>query len=206
MNYSTFGFIILLLLPISFQITLGDSRTSDSNMIKCKSLEKNKCAFAVSWSGKRCVLEKSVKRSGEEAFTCRTSEIEADRLQNIVETEECVKGCGLDRNTLGISSDSLLDTSFTRKLCSSRCYNHCANVVDLFFNLAAGEGVFLPKLCEVQGGNVRRGMSEIRSSGIVAPGPIQPVSLSIAPAVAPGPIHAISLSAAPAMAPTMNRA
>lgn len=120
----------------------GDSRTSDSNMIKCKSLEKNKCAFAVSWSGKRCVLEKSVKRSGEEAFTCRASEIEADRLQNIVETEECVKGCGLDRNTLGISSDSLLDTSFTRKLCSSRCYNHCANVVDLFFNLAAGEGDF----------------------------------------------------------------
>ena len=127
----------------------GDSRTRDSNMIKCESLEKNKCAFAVSWSGKRCVLEKSVKRSGEDAFTCRTSEIEADRLQNIVETEECVEGCGVDRNTLGISSDSLLDTSFTRKLCSSRCYNHCANVVDLFFNLAAGEGDFGLNIYEV---------------------------------------------------------
>ncbi|XP_038903155.1 uncharacterized protein LOC120089821 [Benincasa hispida] len=204
MNYSTFGFILVLLLALSFQTTLGESRTRDSNTIKCEDLEKSKCAFAVSWLGKRCVLEKSVKRSGEEAFTCRTSEIEADRLQNIVETEECVEGCGLDRNTLGISSDSLLDTCFTRNLCSSRCYNHCANVVDLFFNLAAGEGVFLPKLCEVQGGNVRRGMSEIKSSGIVAPGPIQPVSLSIAPAVAPGPIQPISLSVAPAVAPTMN--
>ncbi|XP_022985449.1 uncharacterized protein LOC111483456 [Cucurbita maxima] len=189
--------ILALLIVLAFQTTLGSS-----SMIKCEDLEKSRCAFAVSWSGKRCVLEKTVKRSGEEAFTCRTSEIEADQLQNIVETEQCIEGCGLDRNTLGISSDSLLDTRFTRDLCSSRCYDHCSNVVDLFFNLAAGEGVFLPKLCEAQGGNVRRGMSEIRSSGIVAAGPVQPVSLS----TAPGPVQAMSLSVAPAVAPAVNGA
>lgn len=173
-------------------------------MIKCENLEKTQCAFAVSSSGKRCVLEKQVKRSGNEAFTCRTSKIEADNLHNIVETEECVKGCGLDRNTFGISSDSLLDTTFTRKLCSSRCYNQCPNVVDLFFNIAAGEGVFLPKLCEAEGGNVRREMSEMRSSGIVAPAPIQTMSLTnnIAPAVTLGPLlEPMSFSAEPALAP-----
>lgn len=36
-------------------------------------------------------------------------------------------------------------------------------------------GVFLPKLCEAEGGNARRGMAEIRSSGVVAPGPLRSV-------------------------------
>lgn len=57
-------------------------------------------------------------------------------------------------------------------------------------------GVFLPKLCEAQGVNARRGMAELKSSGIVAPGPVhsvqftatspsKPVELTIEPAVAP---------------------
>ena len=49
---------------------------------------------------------------------------------------------------------------------------------------------------------MRRGMSEIRSSGIVAAGPVQPVSLS----TAPGPVQAMSLSVAPAVAPAVNGA
>ncbi|XP_022141182.1 uncharacterized protein LOC111011638 [Momordica charantia] len=194
--------IVAIFMALSLQTALGES----SGRVECESLERRECAFAVSWSGKRCVLEKQVKRSGEEAFTCRTSDIEADQLNDVVETEDCVQSCGLDRNTLGISSDSLLDPRFTRTLCSSRCYSRCPNVVDLFFNLAAGEGVFLPKLCEAQGGNVRREMSEIKSSGIVAPGPIQPVSLSIAPAVAPGPVRPVFLSTAPAVAPAVQGA
>lgn len=32
--------------------------------------------------------------------------------------------------------------------------------------------MFLPKLCEAQGANARREMAEIKSSGIVAPGPL----------------------------------
>ena len=108
--------------------------------IACENLDKDSCAFAVSSSGKRCVLEKHVKRSGKDAYTCGTSEIEADKLKNWVETDQCIKACGLDRKSLGISSDSLLDTTFTQKLCSPQCYDSCPNIVDLFFNLAAGEG------------------------------------------------------------------
>lgn len=47
-------------------------------------------------------------------------------------------------------------------------------------------GVFLPKLCEAQAGNVRREMAELRSSGfVVAPGPLHPAKLEVAPAVSP---------------------
>lgn len=108
----------------------------------CENLDQDTCAFAVSSSGKRCVLEKQVKRSGQEVYSCRTSDIEADKLSDWIETEQCIKACGLDRKTFGISSDSLLDSSFTQKLCSPQCYNNCPNIVDLHFNLAAGEGEF----------------------------------------------------------------
>lgn len=108
--------------------------------IECENLSEETCSFAVSSGGKRCVLEKRVKRTGEEAYTCRTSEIEADKLKDHIETEQCVKACGLDRKSLGISSDSLLESRFTHQLCSPQCYQSCPNVVDLYFNLAAGEG------------------------------------------------------------------
>ncbi|KAF5457837.1 hypothetical protein F2P56_021914 [Juglans regia] len=169
--------ILALVIAFSVQGTLGG--------ITCEHLDQETCAFAVSSSGKRCVLEKHVKRSGEEAYTCRASEIDADKLNDLIETEQCIKACGLDRKTLGISSDSLLESRFTEKLCSPQCYESCPNVVDLYFNLAAGEGVFLPKLCEVQTNNPRRGMSEFRSSGFVAPGPVKSAKFTIAPIVAP---------------------
>ncbi|KAF5947306.1 hypothetical protein HYC85_013263 [Camellia sinensis] len=158
--------------------------------IECENLNKDSCAFTVSSSSKRCVLEKTVKRSGEEAYTCRTSEIEADKLKDWIENDQCIEACGLDRTMLGISSDSLLESQFTHKLCSTQCYDSCPNIVDLYFNLAAGEGVFLPKLCEVQGANARREMAEIKSSGYVAPAPesggVHPVKfMTITPAMAP---------------------
>ncbi|KAH7854761.1 hypothetical protein Vadar_017508 [Vaccinium darrowii] len=71
--------------------------------IECENLNKDSCVFAVSSSGKRCVLEKSVKRSGEESYTCRASEIEADKLKDWVETDQCIDACGLERTVLGIS-------------------------------------------------------------------------------------------------------
>lgn len=111
--------------------------------VKCENLDEDTCAFAVSSTGKRCVLEKSVRRSGIEVYTCRSSEIEADKVTNIIESDECIKACGLDRKSLGISSDALLESRFTQKLCSVKCLNQCPNVVDLFFNLAAGEGTVL---------------------------------------------------------------
>lgn len=179
-NFSFKSLAILALALFSFclQATRGE--------ITCEHLDENTCAYAVSSTGKRCVLEKHVKRSGEEEYTCRTSEIEADKINNCIETDQCVKACGLDRKSFGISSDSLLESRFTEMLCSPQCYNSCPNVVDLYFNLAAGEGVFLPKLCEAQGANARRGMAEIRSSGLVAPGPAGGVKfLGVAPANAP---------------------
>lgn len=108
--------------------------------IACENLNKDSCAFAVSSSGKRCVLEKSVRRSGQEVFVCSTSQIDTDQVTNWIESDKCIESCGLDRNVLGISSDSLLDSRFMQKLCSTQCYTGCPNIVDLYFNLAVGEG------------------------------------------------------------------
>ncbi|WOG91347.1 hypothetical protein DCAR_0310596 [Daucus carota subsp. sativus] len=156
--------VFALALTFCIQGTLGS--------IACEDLSKESCAYAISSSGKRCVLEQRVRRSGEEAFTCGTSEIVADKLKDWIETEECIRACGLERNVLGISSDTLLEPHFTRKLCSRRCYKSCPNIIDLYFNLAAGEGLYLPKLCASRVKNARRGMAEIRSSGQVAAGPV----------------------------------
>ncbi|XP_027925104.1 uncharacterized protein LOC114182437 [Vigna unguiculata] len=166
--------------------------------VECERLSEDTCAFAVSREGKRCVLEKRVKRSGEEAYTCRTSEIETETQNGHIETEECIKGCGLDRKSFGISSDSLLEVGFTKTLCSPHCYQNCPNIVDLYFNLAAGEGVFLPQLCASHGANARRQTAEIRSSGTVAPGPVQSLQFI---ATSPQPFDAVELTHEPAVAP-----
>uniref|UniRef100_A0A6N2KC46 PAR1 protein n=1 Tax=Salix viminalis TaxID=40686 RepID=A0A6N2KC46_SALVM len=195
--------VMAIALVICVQGTLGE--------IACEHLDQDTCAYAISSAGKRCVLEKRVKRTGEEAYTCRTSEIEADRLRNWIETDECIKACGLDRKSLGISTDSLLESSFAQQLCSPQCYDSCPNVVDLYFNLAAAEGVFLPKLCEAQEGSARRGliMADIKSSGFVAPGQLHPVKYTVAPApikpvkytVAPAPVEPLKYTVVPAMSP-----
>merc|ERR1711915_955304 len=120
----------------------------------CEDLPKDVCAFSIASSGKRCLLETSVAGDGSVEYQCRTSEV-------LVE-----------RNMVGISSDALLEPQFTAKLCSPACYQECPNVIDLYFNLAAGEGVFLPDLCERQRSNPHRAMGELLSSGVVAPGPV----------------------------------
>ncbi|KAI3458146.1 hypothetical protein Pfo_014809 [Paulownia fortunei] len=175
-------FALVLVLALFVQGTLGK--------IECEDLNKDSCAYAVSSSGKRCVLEKHLLRSGVEEYACGTSEIEADKVKDWIESEDCIKACGLDRSALGISSDSLLESHFARKLCSNECYGSCPNIVDLYFNLAAGEGVFLPKFCEAQGANARREMAEIKSSGYVTPAPESPqyvkgVNFLYAPSMAP---------------------
>lgn len=109
----------------------------------CEELPKDKCAYAISSTGKRCLLETYIRRNGGVELVCRTSEVVVDRMAKYVETDECVSACGVDRNSVGISSDSLLDSSFTSKLCSSDCFHNCPNIVDLYFNLAAGEGTCL---------------------------------------------------------------
>ncbi|KAG5616971.1 hypothetical protein H5410_016795 [Solanum commersonii] len=84
--------IVAFALAFLVQVSLGD--------IACENLNEDSCALAISSTGKRCVLEKHLRRSGEEVYICRTSEIEADKLKDWIETDECIGGCGVDRNAL----------------------------------------------------------------------------------------------------------
>ncbi|KAL0927200.1 hypothetical protein M5K25_001363 [Dendrobium thyrsiflorum] len=57
-----------------------------------------------------------------------------------VETDACIAACSLDRETVGISSVSLLDRWFMGRLCLPECFLNCPNIVDLYCSVAAGEG------------------------------------------------------------------
>jgi hypothetical protein len=108
--------------------------------IVCEELPNDICAFTISSSGKRCLLETYATKNNAVEYQCRTSEVVVEKMADYIETDACVKACGVDRNSVGISSDALLEPQFTAKLCSPACYQNCPNIVDLYFNLAAGEG------------------------------------------------------------------
>jgi hypothetical protein len=60
-----------------------------------------------------------------------------------VESDECVQLCGIERMTVGLSSDALFEPSFrSSPLCSLPCLNSCPNLRHLFSDLASGEGKF----------------------------------------------------------------
>ncbi|XP_051114025.1 uncharacterized protein LOC127239764 [Andrographis paniculata] len=134
----------------------------------CDNLPAGLCTLAVASSGKRCVLENYRNDKGNLEYTCTSSEVVVERLAAYIETDHCVAACGVDRQSVGISSDALLQPEFVAKLCSPPCYDNCRNIVDLYFNLAAGEGVFLPALCEKHRSNPHREMLAILSSGAAA--------------------------------------
>ncbi|XP_019179685.1 PREDICTED: uncharacterized protein LOC109174892 isoform X2 [Ipomoea nil] len=155
--------VLLLACILSFEGVLAD--------IICENLPINACAFSVSSNGKRCVLENSIKDNGKVEYECKTSDVVVgSSIAEYSETDECVKACGVGRKSVGMSSDGLLDPTFTAKLCSPECYNNCPNIVDLYFNLAAGEGAYLPDLCEKKQKEVspaRRDMIQLESDGDV---------------------------------------
>ncbi|KAL6987701.1 hypothetical protein U1Q18_013450 [Sarracenia purpurea var. burkii] len=158
-----FSFILFFAFSLFLQGTLGE--------VICEELPKDVCSFSIASSGKRCLLENYAEEDGNEVrYQCRTSEVVVERMAEHIETDACVSACGVDRTTVGISSDTLLEPQFTGKLCSPNCYQNCPNIVDLYFNLAAGEGVFLPDLCDRQRTNPHRAMLELLSSG-AASGP-----------------------------------
>jgi len=171
--------ISALISVISLQVVYGG--------IVCEKLPVEVCAFSVSSSGARCVLEKSTLRDSNVMYECQTSEIIAENLNELIETEECMNACGVERMTVGMSTDSLGERGFTNKLCSTRCYNNCPNIVDLYFNLAAGEGVYLPRLCENHRSGARRMISEVTSFA-VAPATIGFGDITISPTSAPSPV------------------
>ncbi|XP_060176789.1 uncharacterized protein LOC132607023 [Lycium barbarum] len=158
--------------------------------IICENLPTNVCSFSIASSGKRCLLENSEKEDGKMEYQCKTSEVIVGNIAEYIETDECVNACGVDRNSVGISSDALLEPQFTAKLCSPACYQNCLNVVDLYFNLAAGEGVYFPDLCNKQRSRPHRAMIELLSSGAAmdASAPIASEDVVVgAPDISPAP-------------------
>nr|GLL32999.1 uncharacterized protein LOC109156792 [Ipomoea trifida] len=133
----------------------------------CEELGVGVCSFSIASSGKRCVLETYASGDGSMKLQCKTSEVGTNMyMREHIETDECIAACGVDRKSLGISSDSLLDHRFTAKLCSPQCYQNCPNIVDLYYNLASEEGVLLPDLCKALRTSSGRAMtSRFLSSG-----------------------------------------
>ncbi|KVH94664.1 uncharacterized protein LOC112517639 [Cynara cardunculus var. scolymus] len=149
--------ILFLGLCLLLQVATGE--------IMCDELAGAKCSFSIASSGKRCVLENYVRNNGNVEYQCKTSEIHVKNMKEWIESDECTNACGVDRMSVGISSDSLLDPRFLSKICSSSCYENCPNIVDLYHNLAIGEGVFLSNLCDVQRRMPRHAMTQLLSSG-----------------------------------------
>ncbi|KAM7255118.1 hypothetical protein ACFE04_020359 [Oxalis oulophora] len=148
--------------------------------ITCDDLPNEMCTFSIAASGKRCSLETTIDGNTDTKYVCQTSEIVVERISDYIETNECVNACGVDRNSVGISSDSLLDNRFASKLCSHSCYHNCPNIIDLYFNLAAAEGAYLPDLCEKSRNNPHRAMLDLMSSG-AAPAPESSFDTATAP-------------------------
>ncbi|KAL6865052.1 hypothetical protein ACP4OV_016203 [Aristida adscensionis] len=165
--------------------------------VVCEQLPVELCAFAVSSTSRRCVLENTQRAGRPTEYQCRTSEVAVAgggrRLPSssgMVETDGCVRACGVDRATAGISSDALLEPRAAATLCSPACLRGCPNIVDLYSNLAAAEGVVFSELCEAHRANPRRAMAQLQSSGeahgapttrkldATAPSPMAPPSMS----------------------------
>ena len=63
-----------------------------------------------------------------------------DEFKEWVETDDCVNLCGLERMSVGLSSDVVVEEATMASLCSASCQDNCPNVIDLYSKLAAGEG------------------------------------------------------------------
>ncbi|GJX82901.1 PAR1-like protein [Tanacetum coccineum] len=103
-----------------------------SGEIVCEDLPTEVCSFSIASSGKRCLLENTYENSndGKTGYQCRTSEVVVERMSEYIETDECVKACGVDRNSVGISSDTLLEAkSGGEDLLLLLCYQNCPNIV-----------------------------------------------------------------------------
>uniref|UniRef100_M1BTB6 NtEIG-E80 protein n=1 Tax=Solanum tuberosum TaxID=4113 RepID=M1BTB6_SOLTU len=159
--------ILFFTCSLFLQVTYAVYKTE----VKCESLPNGDCAFAISSTGKRCVLEKATTPKDDlisSEYECKTSEVIVENMKEHIETDECIESCGLNRNFFGISSDDLLEPQFVSKLCAPACYQECPNIVDLYFNLAAGEGAYLPDLCNK---NKKLQSSGAAEDGVDAPAP-----------------------------------
>ncbi|GLJ38091.1 hypothetical protein SUGI_0775420 [Cryptomeria japonica] len=115
--------------------------------LECEKVPVGYCAYSVSSAGIRCVLEYKYSSAAVQ-HECQSSGILTENIKEWIESDECLDACGLSRNSVGMSSDDLSNHQFTSKLCSVNCINSCPNIKELYFNLAAGEGISLPNICE----------------------------------------------------------
>ncbi|KAL3518117.1 hypothetical protein ACH5RR_020706 [Cinchona calisaya] len=152
--------IIFLALSLFLQVALGE--------LVCEELPIKMCTFAVASSGKRCSSETYALKDGKIGLQCKTSEIIASNIREHIEKDECISACGVDRKTVGISSDYLFEPRYTEKICSPKCQLNCLNIVDLYNNLALAEGVYLPGVCKEWASGSGKAMTQIRSSGAVS--------------------------------------
>ncbi|GLJ38096.1 hypothetical protein SUGI_0775520 [Cryptomeria japonica] len=175
--------IILALLGMLSVLVLGEGG------VECEKLPIEMCAFSVSSSGARCVLEKKYSSTSEGSieYQCQSSGIIAEELKEWIESEDCLQSCGLQRMSVGMSTDDLFENSdFTSKLCSSKCQNRCPNIVNLYQNLAAGEEIYLPHMCEARNTrNTRSRRMMIRTASAPSVGGLKSFSLGGASAPAP---------------------
>jgi len=104
--------IARLLFTISALISVISLRVVFGGIV-CEKLPVEVCAFSVSTSGARCVLEKSIFSDGNVQYECQRSEVIAENLNELIETEECVNACGVERMTVGMSTDSLAERAAT---------------------------------------------------------------------------------------------
>jgi hypothetical protein len=116
--------------------------------LECEDLPIEDCAFSVASTGTRCVLETYEGKDGSIHYECQSSLIMAEKQEEWIESDECINACGLERMSVGLSTDLLLDSHFADMFCSSECLNNCPNLIDLYISLAAGEGMYLPQLCK----------------------------------------------------------
>eukprot|EP00246_Nothoceros_aenigmaticus_P016795 TRINITY_DN783_c0_g2_i1.p1 TRINITY_DN783_c0_g2~~TRINITY_DN783_c0_g2_i1.p1 ORF type:complete len:163 (-),score=8.59 TRINITY_DN783_c0_g2_i1:541-1029(-) len=151
--------------PLLLSVILCSASLTAGALV-CEDLLIEDCAFSVSSSGARCVLEKLYSPDGTSRSECQTSLIVADNSAEWIETDECLESCGLSRMTYGLSTDNLLDADSLDKLCSASCMGSCHNILDLYIKLAAGEGIYLPQLCGSNAQHGRRSLGEA-----LAPGP-----------------------------------
>ncbi|KAJ6315044.1 hypothetical protein OIU78_018514 [Salix suchowensis] len=149
--------IIFLAFSLLFHGALGE--------LICEQLPVDLCSYSIATSGQRCLLENFKEIDGTVKYQCKTSEIFVDTFNGWIESDECVSSCGLHRETVGVSSDNLLEPQFLARLCSDECYQACPNIVDLYSNMALGEGTYLPALCA----NPCRAKQQARSNGDAAP-------------------------------------
>ncbi|KAI5065981.1 hypothetical protein GOP47_0018605 [Adiantum capillus-veneris] len=187
----------LALLCISSTLILSEA-------LDCEDLPVAKCAFAVSSTGARCMLEKTVRRDGMSEYKCETSSIVAERPTELIESDSCINSCGLQRVSVGFSTDTLLENEFVRKLCLSGCRSNCPNINDLYTKLAAGEGIHLHSMCNAVKERTRRHIIRAQASAQLVAAKAHRYSRATSSNYKAKPFASSNLAAAPSPWPSQT--